>query len=65
MIKKLPVKKIGMTSAFDGAGTTVPVTLVQPFDVVVLAVKRQETHGYSAVKCTTFPPRRMGRREAA
>jgi large subunit ribosomal protein L3 len=51
MIKKLPVKKIGMTSAFDGAGTTVPVTLVQPFDVVVLAVKRQETHGYSAVKC--------------
>lgn len=50
MIQKLPAKKIGMTSAFDGAGTTVPVTLVQPFTVFVTAVKRPETHGYSAVQ---------------
>ena len=50
MIEKLPAKKIGMTSAFDGAGTTVPITLVQPFSVVVTAIKRPETHGYSAVQ---------------
>lgn len=50
MIQKLPAKKIGMTSAFDGAGTTVPVTLVQPYTVVVTAVKRPETHGYCAVQ---------------
>jgi len=39
-----------MTSAFDGAGTTVPVTLLQPLEVVVTEIKRQETHGYSAVQ---------------
>ena len=50
MIKKLPAKKIGMTSAFDGAGTTVPVTLVQPFDVTVTEIRRPETHGYSAIQ---------------
>ena len=51
MIKKLPAKKIGMTSAFDGAGTTVPITLVQPFDVAIAEIKRPETHGYCAIKC--------------
>jgi len=50
MIKKLPARKIGMTSAFDGAGTTVPVTLVQPFNVTVTDIKRQESHGYSAIQ---------------
>ena len=50
MIKKIPVKKIGMTSAFDGSGTTLPVTLMQPLPVVVTQIKRQETDGYSAVQ---------------
>ena len=39
-----------MTSAFDGTGTTVPVTLVQPMPIVVTQIKRQETDGYSAVQ---------------
>lgn len=49
-----------MTSAFDGAGTTLPVTLVQPFDVVVTEIKRPETHGYAAVQLAfsqTLPKR--------
>jgi large subunit ribosomal protein L3 len=50
MIKKLPAKKIGMTSAFDDNGRTVPVTLVQPLSVVVTEIRRPETHGYSAVQ---------------
>lgn len=50
MIKEIPVKKIGMTSAFDGTGTTLPVTLVQPMPVVVTQIKRQETDGYNAVQ---------------
>jgi large subunit ribosomal protein L3 len=50
MIKRIPAKKIGMTSAFDGAGTTVPVTLVQPLPVVVTEIKRPEKHGYAAVQ---------------
>ena len=50
MIKKIPVRKLGMTSAFDGAGTTVPVTLVEPLPVVVTQIKRPEQHGYAAVQ---------------
>ena len=50
MIKKIPARKIGMTSVFDGSGTTVPVTLVQPFDCIVTEIKRPEKHGYSALQ---------------
>jgi len=50
MIKRLPAIKIGMTNAFDGAGTTLPVTLLQPYAVVVTEIKRNETHGYAAVQ---------------
>jgi large subunit ribosomal protein L3 len=60
MVKRIPVKKIGMTSAFDGAGTTLPVTLVQPLDVVVTQIKRPETHGYAAIQLAfgqTLPKR--------
>lgn len=49
-----------MTSAFDGAGTTVPVTLLQPFKVVVTEIKRPERHGYAAVQVAygeTLPKR--------
>ncbi len=60
MVNRIPVKKIGMSSAFDGAGTTLPVTLVQPFDVVVTQIKRPETHGYAAIQLAfgqTLPKR--------
>lgn len=60
MINRMPAKKIGMTSAFDGAGTTLPVTLLQPFSVVVTEIKREATHGYSAVQLAyeeTLPKR--------
>jgi len=50
MINKIPVRKLGMTSAFDGAGTTVPVTLLEPLPVVVTQIKRPEQHGYAAVQ---------------
>ena len=60
MVKRIPVKKIGMSSAFDGAGTTLPVTLVQPLDVIVTQIKRPETHGYAAIQLAfgqTLPKR--------
>lgn len=50
MINTIPAKKIGMTSVYDGSGTTVPVTLVQPIDCVVTEIKRPEKHGYAAVQ---------------
>lgn len=50
MINRLPAKKIGMTSAFDGAGTTLPITLLRPFSVVITEIKRPETHGYCALQ---------------
>ena len=50
MIKKIPAKKIGMTSVFDGNGRTIPVTLLQPLPVMVTEIRRPDTHGYSAVQ---------------
>jgi large subunit ribosomal protein L3 len=50
MIKKIPAEKIGMTSAFDGEGTTIPVTLMRLLPVVVTEIKRPETHGYAAIQ---------------
>jgi large subunit ribosomal protein L3 len=50
MISKIPAIKIGMTSAFDGTGTTVPVTLLRPLPLVVTEIKRPEKHGYAAVQ---------------
>ncbi len=50
MINKIPAKKIGMTTMFDEQGFSVPVTLVQPFTLVVTELKRPEKHGYSAVQ---------------
>jgi len=60
MLKILPAKKIGMTSAFDGAGTTVPVTLLRPLQTVVTEIKRPERHGYAAIQVAygeTLPKR--------
>jgi large subunit ribosomal protein L3 len=39
-----------MSSAFDGAGTTVPVTLLMPMDCFVTEIKRPAKHGYSALQ---------------
>jgi large subunit ribosomal protein L3 len=60
MIKKIPAKKIGMTSTFDSEGRVVPVTLVQPIPITVTEIRRPEKHGYSAVQLAygeTLPKR--------
>jgi large subunit ribosomal protein L3 len=49
MLTVVPAKKLGMTSVFDGGGTTMPATVVEPFDVYVLRKKTIERDGYSAV----------------
>ena len=49
MLTVVPAKKLGMTSVFDGGGTTMPATVVEPFDVYVLRKKTVERDGYSAV----------------
>lgn len=50
MINKIPAKKIGMTTMFDEQGFTVPVTLVQPFALVVTEIKSKARNGYNAVQ---------------
>lgn len=50
MIKSIPARKIGMTSAFDGAGTTVPITICRPLECIITEIKRPEKHGYAAVQ---------------
>lgn len=60
MIKSIPAVKVGMTSSFDEAGTTVPVTIVRPYTCVVTEIKRPERHGYAAVQVAyreTLPKR--------
>jgi large subunit ribosomal protein L3 len=60
MLKTIPAIKVGMTSSFDGAGTTVPVTIVRPYELVVTEIKRPEKHGYAAVQVAyheTLPKR--------
>ena len=60
MISKIPGRKIGMTSAFDSAGTTVPVTIIQPCKLVITEIKRPERHGYAAIQVAfeeTLPKR--------
>lgn len=39
-----------MTSVFDGSGTTLPVTLVRPYRMVVTGLKTPERDGYAAVQ---------------
>jgi large subunit ribosomal protein L3 len=50
MLKLLPAKKIGMTTALEEEGNAVPVTILQPETVYVTQIKRQATDGYSAVQ---------------
>jgi len=50
MIRTIKAEKVGMTSVFDGAGTTMPVTLIRPFKAVVTQIKTPAKHGYSAIQ---------------
>ncbi len=49
MLNTIPAKKLGMTSVFDGAGTTMPATVMEPFDLYVVQKKTVAKDGYSAV----------------
>ncbi len=42
--------KVGMTSVFDGTGTTLPVTLIRPLKMVVTQKKTREKDGYTALQ---------------
>ena len=50
MIPTIKGEKLGMTSVFDGAGTTLAVTLVRPLPAVVTQIKTSERDGYSALQ---------------
>lgn len=43
-------KKLGMTQVYDENGRVVPVTVVEAGPCAVLDVRKEETHGYSAVQ---------------
>jgi len=47
---KLLGKKLGMTSMFDGAGVSMPVTLIQVGPCPVTQIKTVDRDGYSAVQ---------------
>ena len=49
MLSTIPAKKLGMTSVFDGAGTTMPATILEPFDLYVVQKKTVMKDGYSAL----------------
>lgn len=49
MLNTIPAKKLGMTSVFDGAGTTMPATVMEPFDLYVVQKKTVAKDGYSAL----------------
>jgi len=50
MLNIIKGKKLGMTSVFDGSGTTLPATLIRPFRMVVTGLKTPERDGYAAVQ---------------
>ena len=43
-------KKLGMTQVYDENGKVVPVTVVEAGPCAVLDVRKEDTHGYSAVQ---------------
>ena len=55
--------KLGMTSVFDGSGTTLPVTLIRPYRMVVTGLKTPERNGYAAVQLAYHetPPKHVKR----
>jgi large subunit ribosomal protein L3 len=50
MAKQIVGKKVGMTSIFDEAGNTVPVTVIEAGPCTVTQVKTAEKDGYDAVQ---------------
>ena len=50
-------KKIGMTSIFDAAGNSVPVTVIEVEPNVITQIKTVETDGYNAVQLAAFEKR--------
>ncbi len=49
MLTVVPGKKLGMTSVFDGGGTTMPATVIEPYDLYVIRKKTVSKDGYSAI----------------
>jgi large subunit ribosomal protein L3 len=49
MLTVVPARKLGMTSVFDGGGTTMPATVVEPYDLYVIRKKTAAKDGYSAI----------------
>ncbi|MDR0389476.1 MAG: 50S ribosomal protein L3 [Spirochaetaceae bacterium] len=45
----LLAKKVGMTQVFDDSGSLIPVTVLRVDPNIVIAQKKKEDHGYSAV----------------
>jgi large subunit ribosomal protein L3 len=66
-------KKVGMTSVFDAAGNSIPVTIIEAGPCVVLQKRSVEKEGYSALRVafgdigakTTKPETREARRTRA
>lgn len=50
-------KKVGMTSIFDAAGNSVPVTVIEVEPNVITQIKTVETDGYNAVQLAAFEKR--------
>lgn len=50
----LMAKKMGMTRVFDDNGRHIPVTVLQLEDAQVVALRTQETDGYTAVQLGAF-----------
>lgn len=50
MKKGILGKKLGMTQVYDESGTRVPVTVIEVGPCPVLALRKQEQDGYSAVQ---------------
>lgn len=50
-------KKVGMTSIFDAAGNSVPVTVIEVDPNVITQIKTVETDGYNAIQLSAFAKR--------
>jgi large subunit ribosomal protein L3 len=57
-------KKVGMTSIFDAAGNSVPVTVIEVEPNVITQIKTAETDGYNAVQLSAFEKRQKSTTKA-
>ena len=53
-------RKVGMSQIFNDAGEAIPVTIIETGPCFILDVKKQNTHGYSAVQLG-FGPKKAQR----